>query len=348
MIHAPSFRTRVSVFLASLLVPLGMASLAGQESPSGEQPTAYLAAYFWEKQDKNGREDSKLYYAIAREGFRFADAVNGRKPVLAATVSDGLTRDPMILRDPDGKTFHLIATVSWKGRSLVLFDSADLVHWTNERLVEISASNADMTWAPELRWDPETRQYFAYWTSSVDHTWDTAAIWYATSTDLKTFSEPKVLMREDKGCLDADIVYAGGKWRMVYRYTGIWMRTAEHALGPYENPVKISALDVEGPFLFPLNGTTDRWGLVFDYFGGNQGRWGLATSADFKEWTPQTRKDWPYYTPEVFLPPGVRHGSVLPITAREAETVLKAFGSTKFDYQGHEQASVTESQPAVR
>ena len=244
----------------------------------------------------------------------------------------------MIMRDPDGKSFHLIATVSWKGRALVLFDSPDLVHWTNERLVQVSTGNADMTWAPELRWDPETKQFLAYWTSSVDKKWDTAAIWYATSTDLQTFSPPKVLMREAGGCLDADIVQAQGKWRMVYRYTGLWMRTAEHALGPYENPVKISDLDVEGPFIFPLHGVADQWGLIFDYFGGNQGRWGLSTSSDFQHWTLVTRKDWPYYTPEVFLPPGVRHGSVLPITDKEADTILQAFGATKLDDQGHESA----------
>ena len=305
----------------------------------GEPTTAYLAAYFWQKKDADGKEDSKLYYAIARDGFRFAEAVNDRRPVVAATVSDRLIRDPMLMRDPDGRGFHLIATVSWKGRALVIFDSPDLVHWTNERLVQVSTEKADMTWAPELRWDPETRQFFAYWTSSVDNEWNTSAIWYATSTDLKTFSEPKVLMREAKGCLDADVIYADGKWRMVYRYVGLWMRTADHALGPYENPVKISDLNVEGPFLFPLNGAAHAWGLVFDYFGGNQGKWGLSTTADFTNWTPVTRKDWPYYTPDVFLPPGVRHGSVLPITSREADKITEAFGSTRFDYQGHPQAA---------
>jgi sucrose-6-phosphate hydrolase SacC (GH32 family) len=303
------------------------------EAATGTGPTtAYLAAYFWEKKGSDGKEDSKLYYAVARDGFRFADAVNKLKPVLAATLGDKITRDPMILRDPDGKSFHLIATSSWKGRFLILFDSSDLVHWTNERVVTVAPENADMTWAPELRWDPETKQYFAYWTSSTDHKWSTAAIWYATSSDLKTFSAPKVLMREPKdGCLDADVLYAQGKWHMVYRYTGIWMRTADHAFGPYENPVKILDLDVEGPFLFPINGTSDQWGLVFDYFGGNQGRWGLATSSDFINWNLVTRKDWPYYTPDVFVPPGVRHGSVLPITDNEADTILQAFGSTKFD-----------------
>ncbi len=323
----------------ALLWQVAWQTAAGQASADSAPTTAYLAAYFWQKQGADGKEDSKLYYAIARDGFRFADAVNDRKPVVTATVGDQITRDPMIMRDPDGKSFHLIATSSWKGRSLVLFDSADLVHWTNERLIPVAVADADMTWAPELRWDPETRQFFAYWTSSVEHKWDTAAIWYATSTDLKTFSAPQVLMREAKGCLDADIIQAAGKWRMIYRYTGLWMRTADHAFGPYENPVKVSDLNVEGPFIFPINGRTDQWGLVFDYFGGNQGRWGLATSSNCQDWTLLTRQAWPYYTPDVFLPPGVRHGSVLPITGLEVDTILKAFGATTFDYQGHARGS---------
>ena len=314
----------------------GTNSVHAENATSASEPdAAYLAAYFCETKGSDGKENSRLYYAIARDGFRFANAVNGNKPIVTATLGDKIIRDPMILRDPDGKSFHLIATVSWKGRSLILFDSPDLIHWTNQRVVQVSTEDADMTWAPEVRWDPETKQYFAYWTSSVNHTWSTAAIWYATSADLKTFSAPRVLMREANGCLDADVVYAGDKWHMVYRYTGIWMRTADHAFGPYDNPVKILDSDVEGPFLFPINGASGQWGLVFDYFGGNQGRWGLATSSDFNQWTFSTNKAWPYYTPDIFFPPGIRHGSVLPISAGEADSILKAYGSIKYDYQGH-------------
>ncbi len=307
------------------------ADLPGAALPA---KTAYLPAYFSPGEASQHKKDSPLNTAIPRSGWRFADAVNAGRPIVAATLGGRLIRDPMILRDPDGKTFHLIATNAWKGRCLTLFDSPDLVHWENERLVQIAPEQADMTWAPELLWDPETRQFVAYWTSSTDHVWDTAAIWYATSPDLKTFSAPKVLMREQKGCLDADILYAAGKWHMVYRYTGIWMRTAEHALGPFGNPVKILDLDVEGPSMFPVNGTTDRWGLIFDYFGGNQGRWGFAASDDLAHWTVATRREWPYYTPDIFLPPGVRHGSVLPITAEEAETILRAFGASRFNEKG--------------
>ena len=316
--------------IATAIAPFARGTNAAEATPK----TAYLAAYFSPHEDAEHKEDSQLYYAIARDGLRFADSVNAGKPIVASTLGGRLIRDPMIMRDPDGRTFHLIATNAWKGRSLSLFDSPDLVHWENERLVEIAPERADKVWAPELLWDPETRQFVAYWTSSIDGVWKTAAIWYATSTDLKTFSAPKVLMREENGCLDADILYAAGKWHMVYRYTGIWMRTAEHALGPYENPVKILDLDVEGPFMFPLNGKTDEWGLIFDYFGGNQGRWGLAVSNDFTRWTVSTGKNWPYYTPDIFLPPGVRHGCVLPITAAEADTVLQAFGSTQFNEKG--------------
>ena len=269
------------VVATATLLRVPAACAAEENAANGEPTSAYLAAYFWEKKDARGKEDSQLYYAIARDGFRFADAVNDRRPIVAATVGDRLIRDPMLLRDPDGKTFHLVATNAWKGRSLILFDSTDLVHWENQRLVQIAPERADKTWAPEMLWDPETRQFVVYWTSSLDNVWDTAAIWYATSTDLKTFSTPKVLMREEKGCLDADILYANGKWHMVYRYLGIWMRMADHALGPYEKPVRVLDLDVEGPFMFPINGKRDQWAMVFDYFGGNQGRWGVATSSDW-------------------------------------------------------------------
>lgn len=293
------------------------------------QDSDYLAAFFIEKKDSTGRESSQLYYAIASTGFRFEYSVKQGQPILASTVGDKLIRDPMILRDPNGHGFHLVATVSWKGRSFVMFDSTDLIHWTNERLVTVAPDDADMVWAPELRWDPASKQYFVYWTTSQNGKWSTAGIWYSTSTDLKSFSPPKMLMKEGRdGCLDADIICSNGKWYMVYRYTGLWMRTSSSAFGPYLNPVKISDLNVEGPFLFPINGST-QWGLIFDYFGGNQGKWGLQTSPDFIHWTPVTGEKWPYYNDQVFFPPGIRHGCVISITKSEADSVLKAFGASE-------------------
>jgi predicted GH43/DUF377 family glycosyl hydrolase len=325
------YRSKCAIFVVLALLTSRVATALAAEPTT--QKTAYLAAYFCEKKNSDGSENSQLYYAISKDGFRFAYAVNHNQPILAATMDDKLIRDPTVMRGPDG-VFHMVATVSWKNRPFTLWDSKDLVHWENERLVDCAPPGASKTWAPDLLWDPDTKQYVVFWTAEVNHDWNTACIWYATSRDLKQFSEPKVLMREKGGCLDADIINCKGKWYMVYRYNGIWIRSADKALGPYENPVKALDLDVEGPFLFPVNGQDDKLAMVFDYFGGNQGRWGLATSSDMQNWTLVSHEKWPYYHSDFYMPLGVRHGSVLPITAEESERILNAFGADQWGPDG--------------
>lgn len=36
-----------------------------------------------------------------------------------------------------------------------MWESTDLVNWTNERLVIVEDATAGMVWAPEAIWDPE-------------------------------------------------------------------------------------------------------------------------------------------------------------------------------------------------
>jgi len=313
--------------VSSSVLSLAFRASAAQAKPSKAAPSryaGYLAAYF------SSTDEQHLYYAISKDGFNFVFAVNGGKPIIGATMDDARLRDPMILRDQKG-VYHLIATVSWKNLPFTLWDSTDLVHWKNERLVNVAPDGASITWAPELVYDRANDRYVAYWTSSLHNDWSTASVYAATTKDFLHFSKPQLLLHDQRGgILDADIHYANGTYSLFYRHNGVWEVTSKNVLGPYTAPVQVLDEDVEGPFVFDLNGGSG-FGMVWDYFGGNQGRWGLGTSSDLIHWTSVTDKKWPYYNPRVAFVQGVRHGCVLPLTQREMDTIIAADGATVMD-----------------
>ena len=282
---------------------------------------AYLCAYM------TGSDEKHLYFAVSEDGYLF-DAINGGRPILGASFDDRLVRDPHIFKDKDG-VYRMVATVSWKNRPFTIWDSKDLVHWENERLVDVAPPDASKTWAPELALDEESGLYFVYWTAEQNNDWDTAAIWYATTRDFRKWSEPKVLYRAQGGILDANIVKIDGIWNLVFRGTvdgkkGIHLAVSRSALGPYEYSHRITAHNMEGPFLFENRTDKGTYALMMDDYGRSAG-FELFETRDLKDWRRLTNEKPPYYNDKVRFPKGIRHGAVIPISEAELAALKKAF-----------------------
>lgn len=292
----------------------------------------YLAVYF-DKTEGAADSPEKLHYALSHDGFHFT-SLNGAKPVLASTLGDKKMRDPMILRDQRG-VFHLVVTNSWDKRPFTIWDSPDLIHWRNERLIFPSDPDLHPTWAPELGHDDKTGLYFVSWTGVAGDWGKTAYLRYMTTTNFKTWSAPKTLYQKIRNeqnvpVMDGDIFQAEGRYHLVYRANDqIWEVTSSGgALGPYTvDDHLVFNINGEGPFVYQLNGKR-QWNLAWDYFGGNQGKWGVATSTDARTWKPVTSPDAPYYqNGAASFPEGVRHGYVLSLTAAEYKDLERAFPS---------------------
>lgn len=300
----------------TLMFLLVFASSCKRKQEVSHSKVAYLAAYM------KGDDDKHLYYALAVDGFVFHE-LNAHKPILEAHYDDQLIRDPMIIKDKEG-VYHLVATVSWKNRAFTVWDSKDLVTWKNERLVDVAPEGATKTWAPEFVYDEENDVYFVYWTAELNDNWDTASIYYATTSDFITYSKPKVLYSlNGTGILDANIIKVGDMYHLIYRNNGIWIVTSKNAQGPYTDPYQLTDENVEGPFAFPLN-DENGYGIVWDYFGRSLG-FGLWLSSDFKNWVRLTNEEYPYYNSQVEFPEKIRHGSIIGITQEEVNRLLERF-----------------------
>lgn len=89
-------------------------------------------------------------------------------------------RDPFIIRSPEGDKFYQIATDlrmygngNWDqvqrtgSKSIMVWESTDLVHWTDQRLVRVAPDTAGNTWAPEAYYDETLDAYVVFWASKI-------------------------------------------------------------------------------------------------------------------------------------------------------------------------------------
>ena len=142
-----------------------------------EDYKGYFFSYFAGEGYADGEQ---IYFAASKNGLKWYD-LNDNEPVLTSDQGEKGVRDPFILRSAEGDKFYMIATDlkinsgnGWGAaqtsgsQSLMVWESTDLVNWSDMRMVEVSASiNAGCTWAPEATYDPITGEYIVYWASKV-------------------------------------------------------------------------------------------------------------------------------------------------------------------------------------
>ncbi|MDH6181205.1 putative cell wall-binding protein [Microbacteriaceae bacterium SG_E_30_P1] len=174
--------------------------------PREEENERYFLGYF---KGENLPDGEQIMFATSN-GNTALDwtGLTGGTPSLVSQLGDQGLRDPHIVRSPDGDTFYMIATdLNWYDQGgyaindtqyIEVFESHDLVNWTPQRHVKVAPDNAGNAFAPESLWVEETGEYAVFWAQSL---WNdpinrtgqgNAQMWYNTTRDFQTFSEPKV------------------------------------------------------------------------------------------------------------------------------------------------------------
>jgi hypothetical protein len=332
-----------------LAIALVAAALAGPARASRPAYAGYLFAYFTGEGTADGEQ---VYFALSRgnDALRWRE-LNDALPVLTSGIGEKGVRDPFVIRAPSGDRFYLIATDlrifgngDWDraqrhgSKSVMVWESTDLVHWTDQRLVRVSPDTAGNTWAPEAFYDETLGAYVVFWASKLyaaddpDHTGSTYnRMMYATTRDFRTFSEPQVWKDPGYSVIDSTLIKHNGTY---YRFTkderdpSSSSPCAKFIIEEKSPTILNTGYDLvaecvgkgsisrgEGPTVFKSN-TQNKWYLFIDEFGGRgyvpfestdlaAGRWTLAS--DFS------------------LPAHPRHGTVLPVTAAEYNRLLRAF-----------------------
>ncbi|MFH8251803.1 immunoglobulin-like domain-containing protein [Microbacterium sp. B2969] len=229
--------------------------------PEPEDTSAYLFAHFTAGRSPAAINE-QIYFAASENGQTWTD-LNGEQPVLQSTVGETGARDPFLVRGPGGDKFYLIATdlstakYGWRytptnpgSRSLVVWESNDLVTWSAPRLVDVASKipQAGNAWAPEATYDPATGQYLVYWASStgagasdpLGNTYgDYMNMYYATTRDFVTFSDPVKWIDRTSSIIDTTMIEVDG---VFYRASGDGQITLERSTNPYATTVSDAAL----------------------------------------------------------------------------------------------------------
>lgn len=252
------------------------------------ETTDYIFAYFPYANTK----DERIYFGISEDGLNF-EALNNSKFVLESKLGTHGLRDPFIIRSPEGDRFYLIATdltvagieqdgqkypgQSWddnqvKGsQKIMVWESTDLVNWSEQRECKVAVDTAGCTWAPEAYWDDATGQYVVFWSSKVSDDGNSKQrIYYATTRDFYSFSPAKVWIDTDVSVIDATVIKAGEYFyryiknedakpnkigtpgKRVYCERSKSLTTADWEL-VHNNSLDVSGNQIEGPTIFKLN-----------------------------------------------------------------------------------------------
>ncbi len=292
---------------------------------------AYLFVHFVGT-EKNP-EDEQVYFSVSKDAHQW-ETVNGGKPVLVSNMGEKGIRDMHIIRSVDGNKFYLIGTdlsmyynhknsdgspnwghaSSHGSRSINIWESDDLVHWSEQRQALIAPSDAGMAWAPESIYDQEKESYMVFWasTTTVDGVKKTR-IYAAYTKDYRTFTEPEIYQELPGNVIDTTIYYDGNRYYRFYKYNNtVYGEYADSLHAETWTSTGLAIARNEGPEVFRFN-KEEKWGLLVD-----AEQYTLYTTDDLGAGSFQKEE---MNTDTVY-----RHGSVIPITKKEYEAI-KQMGS---------------------
>lgn len=306
--------------------------------------TGYLMVHF----TGESTDGEQIYLAHSDDGLRFTDLNNGHV-VLRSNVGTRGVRDPALVRSPAGDRYFIIATdlrigsgTSWYdashngSTSLVVWESTDLVSWSNPWLLNVAGgiAGAGDAWAPEAIFDSASGNYIVYWaTNSVVNGIRKHRIWYARTSNFRSVSTPTIYidLPGTADLIDTQIIEVpsrtgGYRYYRASKDSQITIQGANAILGSWTTIGNLSHLnlgagDVEGPMWSRFNDRNE-WALWLDQYATGRGYMPVATTNPGNTQSFRTVSNYDLGGTHK------RHGSILNLTAAEESRVLGRWEST--------------------
>ncbi|KAF1972079.1 Arabinanase/levansucrase/invertase [Bimuria novae-zelandiae CBS 107.79] len=331
--------------LASTLFCASSLGLAAAQAASYE---GYAFLYF----TGNTKAGENIYLAASQgnNALNWTEFNNGQ-PIVTSTKGTKGLRDPFVIRSVEGDKFFVLATdlsigsgTSWGSavrqgsRYLEVWETSDFITWSEQRHVLVSPPTAGNTWAPEAYYDATIGKYVVFWASSLydeadtNHTGTTYhRMLYATTDDFVTFSEPQIWQDAGMSRIDSTVIEEDGTF---YRFT------------KDEGGSGTGCTDIIEESSSSLRATLDSWTQITSCIGRNAGTSAVEGPTVFKS-NPEDVHGEKYYlfvdeytgrgyipletedianpnwkvSAEFKLPASPRHGTVIPITAKELAAI---------------------------
>lgn len=336
--NSPRNPKKTIVKWVGLMVAIMATFSACQDDTQKERElSAYLFTYF----TGNGPGQEAIHYAVSLDGYNYR-ALNNNQPILDAKQisTSGGVRDPHILRGADGNTFYMVATdlyvpeQGWNNFAMILMKSTDLIHWETS-VVHIPDTfpeefgDVDRVWAPQTIYDALTKKYMVYFSMKQGNNPDIIYYAYVNKEFSGLEAAPKQLYfppakSNTKACIDGDIIPYQGKFYLFHKAEdgnpGIKLAISDQLTEGYElvsdARVDKQTRPVEGSGIFKLNNSSE-YILMYDMY--TSGRYQFTKSVDLQNFSVMDE--------EVSMNFHPRHGTVMPITAKELKRLITKWGS---------------------
>lgn len=260
---------------------------------------AYLFVHFVGT-DSN-EDEEQIYFSISKNGREWKTLNSGRT-FLKSNVGECGVRDPYITRSPETGRYYVFATdlsifrrsltgeraVQWDlcqnrrqdnpspgSQNIVVWESDDLVCWSDARLEKVAPDDGGCYWAPECIWDKEKESFMVFGASrTARHDYDALQIFRSYTKDFRIFTEPELYMdeRNDRSTgspmhvFDTTITECDGMYYRIYKTDRIKIDMAESLDGEWrqvETNIHEIAPCHEGPTICRLN-DSKKWCLMLD------------------------------------------------------------------------------------
>ncbi len=297
---------------------------------------AYMFVHF--VGNEGATEHEQVYFSVSKDGSNWT-TLNNFVPTLTSTVGELGVRDPYILRGEDGKFFIIATDLSifnrrwdrnrWAtcqisgSKDIIVWESTDLVNWSEARAVRVARDNAGCTWAPEAVYDIEKDMYMVFWASKTsDDNYEMQRMYRSYTKDFVTFTEPEIYIKGTSHNIDTTIT----------SYKGVYYRFTKDESCAAVTMMKSTSLDdgwedvetynlgtmtgYEGPTIYKLN-NEDKWCLLLDNYGTGQGYKPFVTD-DISTGNFVSGSGFTFTTKH-------RHGTVMPITTEEYNRLVEAY-----------------------
>jgi DUF1680 family protein len=273
---------------------------------SGSDSYGYLMAHFIE--DSAGYAE-KVYLDISNgEDPTSWTQLNNGQPILVNSLNSTGLRDPYLVRNPETGKYYILGTDlrvfgcvpyetyncssgAWGAASdqlslyLVIWESDNLVDWSEPRLLKVGQTDQRMAWAPEATWVPDRHEFIVYWSATI-YSLNYTNVVYGFTSDFTddTFTYGGTLIDKGHDVIDTT-VYQLEKSGTTYTYrtskdngtNTIYMEVTTDTQWWLPGTTWTLIADglgqadygsVEGPLMFK-DSYADKWYLFVDQYGGS-------------------------------------------------------------------------------
>lgn len=279
----------------------------------------YIFTYFI------GNGEDGLHLAHSTDGLKWEALGDGKAYLKPEVGNDKLMRDPCVILGADGQ-YHMVWTSGWNDQIIAYANTEDFVNWSPQIAIPVMIHEpaAKNSWAPEVFYDKNQKQYLIFWATTIPGRHSDIAdsekekglnhrMYYTKTKDFKTFSPTKMFFNPDFSVIDATLIKHKRRFWMILKNENpnppeknLRISTSKNAEGPYQTKVSEKITGdywAEGP-------TTLKIGeYIYVYFDKYRDhKYGCVRSKDMKTWED--------ISDQIVFPKGIRHGTALEVNEK--------------------------------